>query len=120
MRPHSIHFFSECDITLDLWQKVKNWLKRPPALSELDLKNALLAYIPESSENTHITLFINHILLIFKRSLFEMKSCNKPPSEFYIIDIIKKTMQIEFQIAKSSNKISSHFIKWDRIINLLA
>ena len=49
-----------------------------------------------------------------------MKNRNKPPSEFYIINRIKKTMQIEFQIAKSSNKISSHFKKWDRIINLLA
>ena len=49
-----------------------------------------------------------------------MKSRNKPPSEFYIINRIKKTMQIEYQIAKSSNKISSHFKKWDRIINLLA
>ena len=29
---------------------------------------------------------------------------NEPLSEFYIINRIKKTMQIEFQIAKSSNK----------------
>ena len=112
----TVHFFSKCNITLDLWQKVKNWLKPSLALPELDLKNALLVYIPES--RVHITLLINHILLIFKRSLFEMKNRNKPPSEFYIINRIKKTMQIEFQIAKSSNKISSHFKKWDRIINL--
>ena len=116
----SILFFSECNITLNLWQKIKNWLKPSLALPKLNLKNALLVYIPESSENTHITLLINHILLIFKQSLFEMKSRNKPPSEFYIINRIKKTMQIEYQIAKSSNKISSHFKKWDRIINLLA
>ena len=103
----SIHFFSECNITLNLWQKIKNWLKPSLALPELNLKNALLVYIPESSENTHITLLINHILLIFKRSLFEMKSHNKPPLEFYIINRIKKTMQIECQIAKSSNKMVS-------------
>ena len=115
----TIHFFSECNITLDLWQKVKNWLKPSLALPELALKNALLVYILEASENTHITLLINHIILIFKRSLFEMKTRNKPLSEFYIINRIKKTMQIEFQIAISSNKISSHFKKWDRIINLL-
>ena len=116
----TIHFFSECNITLDLWQKVKNWLKPSLALPEQDLKNALPVYIPESRENTYITLLINHIILIFKRSLFEMKNHNKPLSEFYIINRLKKTMQIEFQIAKSSNKMSSHFKKWDRIINLLA
>ena len=116
----TIHFFSECNVTIDLWQKVRNWLKPSLALPELDLKNALLVYIPESRENTHITLLINRIILIFKRSLFEMENRNKPPSEFYIISRIKETMQIEFQIAKSSNKISSHFKKWDRIINLLA
>ena len=107
----SIHFFSECNITLDLRQKVKNWLKPALALPELDLKNAQLVYIPESSKNTHITLLINHILLIFKRSLFEMKSSDKPPSVVYIINRIKKTMQIEFQTAKSSNRILSHFKK---------
>ena len=101
----SIHFFNDCNITLNLWQKVKNWLEPSLALPELDLKNAQLVYIPESSENTHITLLINHILFTFKRSLFEVKTRNKPPSEFYIINRIKKTMQIEFQIPKSSNKI---------------
>ena len=43
----SIHFFSECNITLNLWQKIKNWLKPSLALPELNLKNALLVYIPE-------------------------------------------------------------------------
>ena len=39
--------------------------------------------------------------IIFKRSLFEIKNCKKPPSEFDIINRIKKTKQIEVQIAKS-------------------
>ena len=100
----SIHFFSECNITLELWQKVKNWLKPSLPLPELNLKIALLVYIPEPSENTHITLLINHIILLFKRSLFEIKSRNKPPSEFYIINRIKKTMQIEFRFLKAPIK----------------
>ena len=56
-----------------------------------------------------------HILLIFKRCLFQLRSASSTPSILYIVQEIKKIMQVEFEIAQNNDKLSFHFKKWDPI-----
>ena len=85
-----VHFFCQCGVTVELWSKLQNWLSPHLILPELDLKNALLGYTQSSCKNRITVKLINHIILIFKRSLYEMRSCKVSPSIFYIVNRIRK------------------------------
>ena len=75
--------------------------------------------MPTAAENKFILNLINHIILIFKRSIFEMRFKQSTPSIFYVINRIKQTMSIEYHIAQSNNKLNVHFKKWETIKNAL-
>ena len=99
----STHFFCECHITKDLWKNLQRFLRPSLSLPELNLKNALLGYVPSvnTSENRRRTVtLINHIILIFKRSLYEMGSSRPCPSVSYIINRIKQIKEIGYQVAQ--------------------
>ena len=83
------------------------------------MKNALLGYMPTAAENKFILNLVNHIILIFKRSVFEMLYKQSTSSIFYVINRIKQTMSIEYHIAQSNNKLNVHFKKWETIKNAL-
>ena len=104
-----VHFFCQCEVTVDLWSKLQNWLSPHLILPELDLKNALLGYKQPTCENRIRVKLTNHIILIFKRSLYEMRSCKVSPLIFYIVNTKRNIMDIEYQIAKSTDKLSFHF-----------
>ena len=111
-----VHFFCQCGVTVELWSKRQNWLSLHLILPELDLKNALLGYTQSSCENRIRVKLINHIILIFKRSLHEMRSCKVLPPIFHIVNRIRNVMDTEYQIAKSTDKqLSFHFKKWEAI-----
>ena len=112
-----IHFFGQCSVTVELWKKLQRWLTPSFVLPDLTLENALLGYIPIISDNGTTAKTVNHILLIFKRSLYEMRSRKVAPSIFYIMNKIKQIRDIEYQIAKKSDKLTLHFNKWD-LLNL--
>ena len=44
-----------------------------------------------------------------------MRSCKVSPSIFYIVNRIGDVMDTEYQIAKSTDKLSFHFKKWEAI-----
>ena len=106
-------------MTVELWKKLQRWLTSSFVLPNLTLENALLGYMPIISDNGTTAKVINHNMLIFKRSLFEMCSKKVAPSVFYIINKIKQIRDIEYQIAKKSDKLTLHFNKWD-LLNLQA
>ena len=56
---------------------------------------------------------INHIFLIFKQSLYELRKQNVRPSIFYICNRIKQIRNIEYIIAKDASKLNFHYKKWD-------
>ena len=101
-----IHFFGQCSVTVELWKKLQRWLTPSFVLPDLTLENALLGYIPIISDNGTTAKLVNHILLIFKRSLYEMRSRKVAPSIFYIMNQIKQIRNIEYQIAKKSDKLT--------------
>ena len=44
-----------------------------------------------------------------------MRYCKVSPSIFYIVNRIRNVMDTEYQIAKSTDKLSFHFKKWEAI-----
>ena len=100
-------------MTVEMWKKLQRWLTLSLVLPYLTLENALLGYMPIISDNGTTAKLAHHILLIFKRSLYEMRSKKVAPSVFYIINKIKQIRDIEYQIAKKSDKLTLHFNKWD-------
>ena len=99
-----IHFFGQCSMTVELWKKLQRtvelwwklqrWLTPSFVLPDLTLENALLGYMPIISDNGTTAELLNHILLIFKRSLYEMRSRKVAPSIFYIMNKIKQISSI--------------------------
>ena len=108
-------------ITKHLWKDLKRFLRPSLSLSELNLKNALLGYVSSVNipEIRQTVTLINHIILIFKRSLYEMRSGRSCPSVFYIINRIKQIKEIEYKIAQVNDKLSFHLEKWEPLSNLL-
>ena len=101
--------------------KVKGLFEKDGKLIEFDklrqenpfYLSALLDYMPITSDNGTTAKLVNHILLIFKRSLYEMRSRKVAPSIFCIINKIEQIRDIEYQIAKKSDKLTHHINKWD-------
>ena len=56
-----------------------------------------------------LSLLTNHILLIFKRSLYEARGGNIKPNIHFIKAKIMQTERIEFFIAKQNNKLDLHY-----------
>ena len=70
-----IHFFSQCSITVELWIKLQRWLHLLFTRSDFGE-----CYMPIISDNGITAKLVNHILSIFKRSLYEMRSSKVSPS----------------------------------------
>ena len=101
-------------------KNLQRFLRPSLSLHELNLKNALLGYVPQKTVSTPVpqktdrtVTFINHIILIFKRSLYEMRSSRPCPSVSYIINRIKQIKEIEYQVAQVNDKLSFHLEKWE-------
>ena len=111
----SNHFFYECHITKDLWKNLERFLRPSLSLPELNLKNVILGYVVSvnSPENRRTVTLINHMILIFERVLYEMRSSRPYPSVFYIINRIKEIKEIKYQVAQVDDKLSFHLEKWE-------
>ena len=110
-----MHFFCECHVTGKLWKDLQRFFAVSLELPELNLKNALFGYVPvtaSNSSNKQVDKLINHIILIFKISLYEMRSSRTSPSVFYVARRVKQIMEIEYQIAQTNCKLNFHFDKW--------
>ena len=114
------HFLCESHITKHLWKNIQRFLRPSLSLPELNLKNALLGYVPSvnTPERRQTVTLINYIILIFKRSLYEMRSSRPCPSVFYIINRIKQIKEIECKIVQVNDKLSFHLEKWEPLSNL--
>ena len=110
-----IHLFCDCEVTVNLWKTFQSWISPCITLPDLTVMNALLGFLSDGITNRLTCNLINHILLIFKRCLFELRSASTTPSIFYIVQKIKTIMQVEFEIAQNNGKLSFHFKKWDPI-----
>ena len=99
------HFFCECHVSRKLWKDLQRLFAASLELPELNLNNALSGYVPvttSNSNNIQVDKLINHIILIFKRSLYEMRSSRILPSVFYVTRRVKQIMEIKYQIAQTN------------------
>ena len=113
---------SECHLTRRLWNDLQRFFTTSLELPELNLKNALFGYVPvttSNSNNKQVVKLINHIILILKRSLYEMRSSRTSPSVFYVAKRVKQIMEIEYQIAQTNCKSSLDFDKWEPLIDTI-
>ena len=77
----AIHLFCQCPVTSELWEKLQRCLSPPNlTLPRLTVKNAPLGHMPTVPENKFTLNLINHVILILKRSIFEMRYKQSPPS----------------------------------------
>ena len=97
-----IHLFCKCKVTLDYWSTLQAWLRSILNLPDLTPESALLDKLDFDTTGTNTrSILVSHIILIFKKSLYEMRFRNSPPSVHYIKIRIAKTRKIEFLISKT-------------------
>ena len=77
-----MHLFAKCVNTENLWTALQIWLVSTCQLPNLNPQNALLGFPMSKSD---LSLLANHILLIFKRSLYEARGKNIRPNIHFIM-----------------------------------
>ena len=97
---------------------MKSWLGNAINLPDLNpRRNALLGF--QESHLERYSILANHLLLIFKKSLYVGRERNILPSFYYIRAKIAQTEKTELLLAKENEKCDFHFMKWDTIKDLL-
>ena len=94
-----MRLFAEYVNTENLWTALQICLGSACQLPNLNRQNAILGFPMSKSDLS--SLLVNHILLIFKRSLYEARGRNIRPNIYFIkARIMQLTERIEFFIAK--------------------
>ena len=105
------HLFSQCKV-IQYWRSLQTWLKPSMNLPDLIPESALLGLITALDNNKYVNTLINHLILMFKKSLYEMRPRSIPSSVHYIKIRIAQTKKIEFPMAYNNDKLDFHFKKW--------
>ena len=90
-----------------LWSQYKEWLRGYITLPTLTSQGALIGFLKDTCGGDYA--LANHILLIFKRSIYELRLSMVKPSIYFIKQKLKSTYKIEAQIAEASSKLDSHY-----------
>ena len=112
-----VHLFCYCKKTRELWNEFTKWLADAIGFPDLNPQNALICLC-----NNHLDkrmILMNHLILIFKKSLFEIRNRNLSSTIHYIKCRVKNIMKTEYKIAQYNNKSDIHFKKWDVLTDKL-
>ena len=102
-----IHLFVWCPITKNLWNRFNVWLSTAINLPDLSLQNALLGVITETGNDSNMSnTLIYHLMLIFKKTMNDMRKSTFPPSIYGLKKRVAKTMKIEYAVAQEPNKLN--------------
>ena len=71
-------------------------------------RHPILSIVEDESYETADIKLINHILLIFKHSLYNCRDALTPPNFFYVRERLKLVQKIEYKIAKHKNTLGPH------------
>ena len=114
-----IYLFAWCPVTKYLWNRSKAWLSTAINLPEFSLWNALLGILTETGRDSNMSnTLINHLMLIFKKAMYGMRTSTFPPSIYVLKMRVAKTMKIEYAVAQESNKLDYHLKKWEPLKEL--
>ena len=110
------HLLFSCKISSEFWKHVLSWLKDNSidieTLREWDI------IFGKFDIKDNFTL-VNHLLLLGKYYIYSKKCQNSLPTVQGFIARIKLIYRIELQIAREKNKLSQHFIKWRKLVEVL-
>ena len=103
-------------ISSEFWKHVLSWLKDNgvdiETLREWDIM------FGKFDIKDNFTL-VNHLLLLGKYYIYSKKCQNSLPTVQGFIARIKLIYRIELQIAREKNKLSQHFIKLRKLVEVL-
>lgn len=111
------HFFCECHKTKQIWFAIQSWLKDAIQLPNLSYR---LAVIGDPQLQAEKLVLVNHIILLFKRFLYERRNCQSRVVLASFRLYLAEVQQIEHKIALRRKHLPAHFSKWDPIIGLLS
>ena len=92
-------FFVECPVTTMLWSQYKEWLRGYITLPTLTLQSVLIGFLKDVCRGDYV--LTNHILLIFKRAISELRLSKAKPSIYFIKQKLKSIYKIEAQIEEA-------------------
>jgi len=110
------HLLFSRKISSEFWKHVLFWLKDNgiyiETLKEWDI-------ILGKFDVKYNFSLINHLLLLGKYYIYSKKCQKSLPTVHSFIARIKLICRIELQIARGNNKLSQHFIKWRKLVEVL-
>ena len=103
---NAIHFFCECSIAKSLWHSLQILFSSLLTLPPLD---PLISIITRWDIGNPNNVLVNHIVLLFKKFLYQNKS---KPQRVHILALkhyIKLVERIEQKIAYNAHKLGTYF-----------
>ena len=110
------HLLFSCKVSSEFWKHVLSWLKDNDIYIETLKEWEIIFGKFDIKDN--FTL-INHLLLVGKYYIYSKKCQDSLPTAQGFIARIKLIYRIELQIAREKNKLSQHFIKWRKLVEVL-
>ena len=65
-------------------------------------------------------MLLNHIMLIAKQTILLCRQKSISPSFIIFLAHLKKILRIEEYLAKEKKKLNLHFMKWEKLLQLLS
>ena len=111
-----LHLFCQRDKTQLLWETLSNKVVGFLSLPKLETEPAILG---KCNLNTNEKVLINHIVLLFKRFIFDNRSNRHKIHILALLSYLKTVEKVEQKIAYHKDKLKLHFEKWVPIRHIL-
>ena len=111
-----VHLFCHCQKTQQLWELLHSMLHGHITLPDLD---PTLAVVGKWCIENNNNLIVNHIVLIFKKFLYDNRSNFSRILTVALKYQLKLVEKVQQKIASKRGKMECHLRKWDPILQSL-
>ena len=102
-----------------LRKEISSWLHECGVETLPDLTDQINIIFGLFDVDNHFML-LNHIMLIAKQTIFLCRQKSITPSFIIFLAHLKKIFRIEEYLAKKKEKLNLHFMKWEKLLQLLS